>query len=140
VFYPGKTPVNRFFDNLLPDVTRLRLEPSVNNLASTEVADSLTCRLPVNAKPNRILHVDGDSFFASCEIALDSSLESRPVWAGGEDVCDAKWIAISFALLKILQLSNRPWCLVKPIGEHVPLVPKASRTRFNPEYVRWEKW
>ena len=41
---------------------------------------------------------------------------------GGEDVSDAKWIAISLDLLKILQLSNRPWCLVKHIGEHVHLV------------------
>ena len=32
---------------------------------------------------NRILHIDGDSFFASCEIALDSKLEGRPVWVGG---------------------------------------------------------
>jgi DNA polymerase IV len=32
---------------------------------------------------NRILHVDGDSFFASCEIALDRKLEGRAVWVGG---------------------------------------------------------
>jgi len=38
----------------------------------------------VNAKtPIRILHVDGDSFFASCEIALDQKLQGRPVWVGG---------------------------------------------------------
>ena len=33
--------------------------------------------------PNRILHVDGDSFFASCEIALNEKLVGRPVWVGG---------------------------------------------------------
>ena len=32
---------------------------------------------------NRILHLDGDSFFASCEIALDRKLEGQPVWVGG---------------------------------------------------------
>jgi DNA polymerase-4 len=38
----------------------------------------------VNASgPFRILHADGDSFFASCEIALDPTLAGRPVWVGG---------------------------------------------------------
>ncbi|HEV2695437.1 MAG TPA: DNA polymerase IV [Verrucomicrobiae bacterium] len=32
---------------------------------------------------NRILHVDGDSFFASCEIALNKKLQGQPVWVGG---------------------------------------------------------
>jgi nucleotidyltransferase/DNA polymerase involved in DNA repair len=36
---------------------------------------------------NRILHVDGDSFFASCEIALamkaGRDLRQHPVWVGG---------------------------------------------------------
>jgi len=32
---------------------------------------------------NRILHVDGDSFFASCEIALNDKLQGQPVWVGG---------------------------------------------------------
>jgi DNA polymerase IV len=35
------------------------------------------------SRTNRILHVDGDSFFASCEIALNRKLEGRPVWVGG---------------------------------------------------------
>jgi DNA polymerase-4 len=34
-------------------------------------------------KPNRILHLDGDSFFASCEIALHREWEGRPLWVGG---------------------------------------------------------
>lgn len=35
------------------------------------------------SETNRILHVDGDSFFASCEIALNRKLEGQPVWVGG---------------------------------------------------------
>ncbi len=35
------------------------------------------------SKVNRILHVDGDSFFASCEVALNPALQQRPVWVGG---------------------------------------------------------
>jgi len=35
------------------------------------------------SRNNRILHMDGDSFFASCEIALNRNLEGRPVWVGG---------------------------------------------------------
>ncbi len=32
---------------------------------------------------NRILHIDADSFFASCEVALNPKLQARPVWVGG---------------------------------------------------------
>ena len=39
--------------------------------------------LTLAMKPQRILHVDGDSFFASCEIALNPKLQGRPVWVGG---------------------------------------------------------
>jgi DNA polymerase-4 len=55
----------------------------------------------VNAKtPNRILHVDGDSFFASCEIALNPELQGRPVWVGGGRRGDGIVIAANRAAKK----------------------------------------
>jgi len=55
----------------------------------------------VNVKaPNRILHVDGDSFFASCEIALDEKLQGRAVWVGGGRRGDGIVIAANHAAKK----------------------------------------
>ena len=50
--------------------------------------------------PIRILHVDGDSFFASCEIALDPGLQDRPVWVGGGRRGDGIVIAANRAARK----------------------------------------
>ncbi len=49
---------------------------------------------------NRILHVDGDSFFASCEIALDEKLVGRAVWVGGGRRGDGIVIAANRAAKK----------------------------------------
>jgi DNA polymerase IV len=49
---------------------------------------------------NRILHVDGDSFFASCEIALDRKLQGRAVWVGGGRRGDGIVIAANRAAKK----------------------------------------
>jgi DNA polymerase-4 len=55
----------------------------------------------VNIKtPIRILHVDGDSFFASCEIALNQKLQGRPVWVGGGRRGDGIVIAANRAAKK----------------------------------------
>ena len=44
----------------------------------------------------RILHVDGDSFFASCEIALAPQLINRPVFVGGGRRGDGIVIAANY--------------------------------------------
>ena len=55
----------------------------------------------MNAKsPIRILHVDGDSFFASCEVALNQKLQGRPVWVGGGRRGDGIVIAANRAAKK----------------------------------------
>jgi DNA polymerase-4 len=48
------------------------------------------------ARHQRILHVDGDSFFASCEIALDKSLKQKPVFVGGGRRGDGIVIAANY--------------------------------------------
>ena len=50
----------------------------------------------MQSRPQRILHVDGDSFFASCEIALDRSLGNRPVFVGGGRRGDGIVIAANY--------------------------------------------
>jgi DNA polymerase IV len=50
--------------------------------------------------PIRILHVDGDSFFASCEIALNPKLQERAVWVGGGRRGDGIVIAANRAAKK----------------------------------------
>src|SRR2546425_3750412 len=45
---------------------------------------------------NRILHIDGDSFFASCEIALDPRLRNRPIFVGGGRRGDGIVIAANY--------------------------------------------
>jgi hypothetical protein len=77
---PMKSPLRTFIAKNQPTITSI--SASVNNSAWTDAADTLPCLLPVSARNNRILHIDGDSFFASCEIALDPKLEGRPVWVG----------------------------------------------------------
>jgi nucleotidyltransferase/DNA polymerase involved in DNA repair len=51
---------------------------------------------------NRILHVDGDSFFASCEIALNPKLQERAVWVGGGRRGDGIVIAATARIYDVL--------------------------------------
>jgi DNA polymerase-4 len=48
----------------------------------------------------RILHVDGDSFFASCEIILNPRLKGRPVYVGGGRNGDGIVIAANYEAKK----------------------------------------
>jgi len=54
----------------------------------------------MDARQRRILHVDGDSFFASCEIALDPKLRHRPVFVGGGRRGDGIVIAANYIAKK----------------------------------------
>jgi len=47
-------------------------------------------------RSQRILHVDGDSFFASCEMALDKKLKDKPVFVGGGRRGDGIVIAANY--------------------------------------------
>ncbi|MEC9080574.1 MAG: hypothetical protein VYE44_02270, partial [Verrucomicrobiota bacterium] len=66
--------------------------PELGELTGTEWVAILATTVP-EAKQLRILHVDGDTFFASCEIAMDASLSGRPVWVGGGRTGDGIVIA-----------------------------------------------
>jgi DNA polymerase IV len=50
----------------------------------------------MQVRHQRILHVDGDSFFASCEIALDPKLKDKPVFVGGGRRGDGIVIAANY--------------------------------------------
>jgi DNA polymerase-4 len=51
-------------------------------------------------KPRRILHIDGDCFFASCEMALQPKLRDKPIFVGGGRTGDGIVIAANYAAKK----------------------------------------
>ncbi len=51
-------------------------------------------------RDQRILHVDGDAYFASCEIALDPKLKGQPVFVGGGRRGDGIVIAANYVAKK----------------------------------------
>ena len=56
---------------------------------------------------NRILHVDGDSFFASCEVAEHPEWAGRPVWVGG----GRRGVGIVIAANRIAKNSGVKTCM-----------------------------
>jgi DNA polymerase-4 len=50
----------------------------------------------MKTRPQRILHLDGDAYFASCEIALDPKLRGKPVYVGGGRRGDGIVIAANY--------------------------------------------
>jgi hypothetical protein len=116
----------------------------VNNLAWTDGAESLTYLLPVSAKHNRILHVDGDSFFASCEIALDSSLEGRPVWVGGGRTGDGFVIAANRDQIveTFTIITTEPNPMAAKVHNRMPVIIGSEHyswwlePKFEPEFLK----
>ena len=53
-------------------------------MASKYTGRALTTFAPQNFDGRAIIHIDGDSFFASCEIALNPKLKGKPVVTGHE--------------------------------------------------------
>jgi DNA polymerase-4 len=51
-------------------------------------------------RAQRILHLDGDAFFASCEVALDPKLRGKPVFVGGGRRGDGIVIAANYLAKK----------------------------------------
>jgi DNA polymerase-4 len=50
----------------------------------------------MKTRPQRILHLDGDAYFASCEVALDPKLRGKPVFVGGGRRGDGIVIAANY--------------------------------------------
>jgi nucleotidyltransferase/DNA polymerase involved in DNA repair len=53
-------------------------------------------RRDMKTRPQRILHLDGDAYFASCEVALDPKLRGKPVFVGGGRRGDGIVIAANY--------------------------------------------
>ena len=75
----------------------------------------------VSRLPSRILHVDGDTFFASCEVALDASLSGKPVWVGGGRRGDGIVIAANREAILIEVDSTGPVFFGLSEGDVIPV-------------------
>jgi hypothetical protein len=47
----------------------------------------------------------------------------------GEDVSDVRWLEITLSFLRLMQLSNRPWVIVKHLNNHIHLI--TSRVDYS---------